>query len=235
MSTSTHRTSLCSRRKSLSLSRRGAWGQTVVAAMLITVLPAMILVWIWNGRLDGAAVPPGTVWSAAIASLLFIVLGYAILIKYPVSVVRLRRYLSTLADGGIPAEVSLTEEEDDLAALQRHMERIVKLAEDRIYMLERRHAVDLEAERQRVMIESMGAMCHHLGQPSTVLGLCLFRLKNNPTPEESPEIMKDMEEAFEDMSRLLEEFRNLASYASEPYLTSSSAQQGNPATRIIKI
>jgi hypothetical protein len=102
-------------------------------------------------------------------------------------------------------------------------------------MLERRHAVDLEAERQRVMIESMGAMCHHLGQPSTILGMCIFRLKNQPHPEEIPEIMKDMEEAFEDMSRLLEDFRNLASYASEPYLTSSSAQQGNPATRIIKI
>jgi signal transduction histidine kinase len=207
----------------------------VVAAMLITVLPALILVWIWNGCLDSAAVPPGTVWIAAVGSLLFIVLGYALLMKYPVSVVRLRRYLNTLAAGGIPDEVTLTEEEDDLAAVQRHMERIVKLAEDRIFLLERRHAVELEAERQRVMVESMGAMCHHLGQPSSVMGMCLFCLKNKPQPEKIPEIIKDMEEAFEDISRLLEEFRNLASYASEPYLTSSSAQQGNPATRIIKV
>jgi hypothetical protein len=67
------------------------------------------------------------------------------------------------------------------------------------------------------------------------MGMCLFCLKNKPQPEKIPEIIKDMEEAFEDISRLLEEFRNLACYASEPYLTSSSAQQGNPATRIIKV
>jgi hypothetical protein len=222
-------------RKLLSLSRRGAWGQVVVAAMLITVLPSLVLVWLWNSRHVGVAMPMGVISGAAIACLLFILLGYALLIKYPVSIVRLRRYLNTLAAGGIPDEVTLTEEEDDLAAVQRHMERIVKLAEDRIFLLERRHAVELEAERQRVMVESMGAMCHHLGQPSSVMGMCLFCLKNKPQPEKIPEIIKDMEEAFEDISRLLEEFRNLASYASEPYLTSSSAQQGNPATRIIKV
>lgn len=202
---------------------------------MITVLPALILVWFWSGRGDGGVMPPGAVCGAAIAILIFILLGYALLIKYPVSIVRLRRYLSTLAAGGIPDAVTLTEEEDDLAAVQRHMERIVKLAEDRVYMLERRHAVELEAERQRVMVESMGAMCHHLGQPSTVLGMCLFRLKNQPRPEDIPEILKDMEDAFESMIQLLEEFRNLAAYASEPYLASFSPQTGKPDTRIIKV
>ena len=222
-------------RKSLSLSRRGAWGQVVVAAMLITVLPSLILLWLWNSRLEGMAMPMGTVAGAAIASLLFILLGYALLIKYPVSIVRLRRYLSTLAAGGIPTEVTLTEDEDDLAAVQRHMERIVKLAEDRVHMLERRHTVELEAERQRVMVESMGAMCHHLGQPSAVLGMCLFRLNNQPPPEEIPEIIRDMDDSFESLSRLLEEFRNLAAYASEPYLASAVARPGKPEARIIKV
>jgi signal transduction histidine kinase len=203
--------------------------------MLITILPALILAWIWKGHLDGTELPPVAVWSAAGVVLLVIVLGYALLLKYPVSIVRLRRYLSTLADGGIPDKVNLPEDEDDLAAVQRHMERIVKLAEDRIHMMERRHAVALEAERQRVMVESMGAMCHHLGQPATVLGMCLFRLKNNPTPQETLEILKDTEEAFETITRLLEEFRTLARYASEPYLSSSPTPQGNPESRIIKV
>jgi signal transduction histidine kinase len=222
-------------RKSLSLSRRGAWGQVVVAAILITVLPALILAWLWTSQFAGVAMPMGAFAAAATASLLFILLGYALLVKYPVSIVRLRRYLSTLAAGGIPDEVTLTEEEDDLAAVQRHMERIVKLAEDRVHMLERRHAVELESERQRVMVESMGAMCHHIGQPSTVLGMCLFRLKNQPTPEEIPEIIRDMDESFESLSRLLEEFRNLAAYASEPYLASAVARPGKTEDRIIKV
>ncbi len=235
MNTSPHRPPLRISRKSLSLSRRGAWGQVAVAALLITVLPTLILAWIWKGHLDGATLPPEAVWGAGVVVLLVILLGYTLLLKYPVSIVRLRRYLSTLADGGIPDEVTLTEDEDDLAAVQRHMERLVKLAEDRIHMLERRHAVELEAERQRVMVESMGAMCHHLGQPATVLGMCLFRLKKSPTPQETLEIVRDTEVAIETMTRLLEEFRTLARYASEPYLSSSPSQQGKPETRIIKV
>ncbi|MEI6564026.1 MAG: hypothetical protein WCO42_06955 [bacterium] len=107
-------------------------------------------------------------------------LGYTLLLKYPVSIVRLRRYLSTLADGGIPDVVTLPEDEDDLAAVQRHMERLVKL-------------------------------------------------------QETLEILKDTEEAFEAMIRLLEELRTLTRYASEPYLPSSPLRQGKPETRIIKV
>lgn len=235
MKSAAHRPTPCISRKTLSLRCRGAWGQVLVSATLITLLPLLILAWAWKCHLDGATLPPEVSWCIAAVLGMIIASGYILLLKYPVSIVRLRHYLSTLAHGGIPDQVILTEDEDDLAAVQRHMERIVKLAEDRIHMLECRHAVELEAERQRVMVESMGAMCHHLGQPATILGMCLFRLKNNPTPQETLEILKDTEEAFETLIRLMEELRTLTRYASEPYLPSSHPQPGKPETRIIKV
>ncbi|MEI6168429.1 MAG: hypothetical protein WCS52_14700 [bacterium] len=225
-------------RKSLSLSRRGAWGQVAVAAMLITVLPTLILAWAWKSHLDGTALPPLAAWCVGGIVFLVIILGYTLLFKYPVSIVRLRQYLSTIANGGIPGQVTLSQDEDDLAAVQHYMERIVTMAEDRIQMIEKRHEVELGAERQRVMIESLGAMCHHVGQPATVMSMCLYRLKNNPPPGEVPVILTECEAAFDSMTEILDQLRTTSQYASEPYLQPAknpNGTPGKPGARIIKV
>jgi len=222
-------------RRSLSLSRRGAWGQVTVAAVLITILPALILAWIWKSHLDGTTLPPIAAWCISGVVVLVIVLGYALLFKYPVSIVRLRQYLSTIASGGIPDQVTLTEDEDDLAAVQRYMERIVNMAEDRIKMIEKRHEIDLEAERQRVMVESIGAMCHHVGQPATVMSMCLYRLKTNPSPQDVPVILAECEAAFDSMTEILDQLRATSHYASEPYLQPAPGTSGKLGARIIKV
>jgi signal transduction histidine kinase len=223
-----------SARKSLSLSRRGAWGQVTIAAILITILPSMILAWMWKSHLDGIPIPALAAWGAGAVILVIIALGYAVLLKYPVSIVRLRRYLSTLANGEIPAHISLSQDEDDLAAVQHYMEYIVKMAEERIAILEKSHKSALEAERQRVMIESIGAMCHHLGQPATVMSLCLYRLRNNPAPGDIPQILSDCNTAFDSMVQILDQLRATSRYSSEPYL-SSLTTPGTPEDRIIKV
>lgn len=198
----------------------------------------MILAWLWKCHIDGIAVLPVTGWSVCVGGFCVIVLGYSLLLKYPINIIRLRSYLRTLAEGEIPAFVALSEDEDDLAAVQRYMEMIVKIAEERIQMLKVQHEVELKAERQRVMIESMGAMCHHLGQPATVLSLCLYSLKSNPGPEEVPVILEDCEKAFNSMTETLDKLRATVNYCSESYLhpvsgqSESSQEQGE---RIIKI
>ena len=221
-------------RKSLSLSRRGAWGQVTIAAILITILPSLIMAWMWKSHQDGIPLPPLAAWAAGGVILAIVTLGYAVLLKYPVSIVRLRRYLSTLANGEIPAHISLSRDEDDLAAVQHYMEYIVKMAEDRIAILKKSHQTALEAERQRVMIESIGAMCHHLGQPATVMSLCLYRLRNNPAPGDIPQILTECNTAFDSMVQILDQLRATTRYSSEPYL-SPSTTPGAPEDRIIKV
>jgi signal transduction histidine kinase len=221
--------------KSLSLSRRGAWGQVTVAATLITLLPALMLAWAWKYHLDGTSLPLMSAWGLGVVIALVTSLGYALLLKYPVNIVRLRRYLSTLADGGIPNQVTLAQDEDDLAAVQHHMERIVKIAEDRIRMLKTRHDEELEAERQRVMIESIGAMCHHLGQPATVMSMCLYRMKHAATPQELPLMLSDCEAALESMTQILDQLRKISHYSSERYLSKLSGVHPEKEARIIKV
>jgi len=224
--------------KSLSLSQRGAWRQVVVAGVLITVLPLLILAWILKSHLDGAALSTVVASCAGTVIVLVITLGYSLLLKYPVSIVRLREYLSTLAKGEIPDQINLPENENDLVAVQYHMERIVKMAEDRIQLLEIRYQVELQAERQRVMIESIGAMCHHVGQPATVMSMCLYRLKSNPSPQDVPLILAECEAAFDSMVKILEQLRTTSDYSSEPYLHSAPSPLGplaEPEVRIIKV
>ena len=204
--------------KNLSLSRRGAWGQVMIASFLITILPSMILIWLWENHRNGVVLPQLTVWGAYGGGLLVITLGYSLLLKYPISIVRLRSYLSSLAEGKIPALVSLAKNEDDLAAVQRYMEGIVKMAEDRVRMLKDQYENKLVVERQRVMVESIGAMCHHLGQPATIISMCLYRLKNNPNPGDVNQILFDCETAFNDLSETLDKLRSIECYCSESYL-----------------
>jgi len=220
---------------SLSLSQRGTWGHIIVALILITILPLLITGWLWKSQLDGIGLPHALIAAAATIVTLLVFSGYGLLIKYPVSITRLRRYLQTLSAGDLPDQVSLTQNEDDIAAVQRHLEKVIALAEERIRLLEHKHQADLGLEKQRVMVESIGAMCHHLGQPATVMSLCLYRLKHNPAAADIPEIMREIEEAFDSMTAILDQLRDIPSYASEPYLSSSPQNPNESMTRILKL
>jgi signal transduction histidine kinase len=214
--------------KSLSLSRRGAWGQVAVAGLLITVLPGLTLLWLWNVHLRDVHYPDSTFWAVGGGIAAVITLGYALLVKYPVSIVRLRQYLMILAGGGIPELVNIAKDEDDLEAVEEYLKQIIKMAEDRIKMLKKQHDLELETERQRVMVESIGTMCHHLGQPAATLSMGLYSLKNNPEPTEVPKIVADCEASFNAMSETLDKLRAISHYCTEAYLSKNPEQTENP-------
>jgi len=37
-----------------------------------------------------------------------------------------------------------------------------------VYTVERQHAIIVRSEKHRAMVQSRGAACHHLGQPTTI-------------------------------------------------------------------
>lgn len=206
--------------KTLALSHRGACGQVAVAAILITVLPALILTWAWSQSLTGG-ITPSILWGASIATVGLMTSGYALLVKYPVNIVRLRSYLGTLAAGNLPEQMHLSTEEDDLAAIQNYMTRISELAEERITILNSQHQLELEAERQRVMIESIGAMCHHLGQPASEISMCLYLLRKETDPARRATITDECQVALDAMSDVLNRLRSVTLYRAEDYLPPS--------------
>lgn len=152
------------------------------------------------------------------ACLLLILLGYTLLLKYPASITRLRQYLKDLAQDQLPDHVELPHDEDDINAIQQYLEKIVEQAEERIRLLSEKHEADLARERHLIMIESIGALCHHFGQPATSLGICIHYLKESPPPPQAAAILADAQTAFDEMTRILDRLRDLSYYQAEPYL-----------------
>lgn len=205
----------------LALATRGSWGQFAVAALLVTVLPVLILLWIWLMGRGSEGYSPLLLSLAGAICVVLVVLGYALLLKYPVSITRLRQYLKTLTDDRLPGHVDLTDAESDIDAIRNYLEQIVLKSEERLRLIQEQHEAALEAERHRIMIESIGALCHHVGQPATVLGLQLHLLKGSLHDPSAPDRLAECEQAFDDIVQTLDQLRHLTHYRSEAYLAAT--------------
>jgi PAS domain S-box-containing protein len=86
---------------------------------------------------------------------------------------------------------------------------------------DRRRAEQAErvVERDRVMMESLGAVCHHLGQPATVLlsSLEMLNRMKPPDPVARLELLQMSLEAAESLRKTLLELNDLRHYQAEPY------------------
>ncbi len=92
-----------------------------------------------------------------------------------------------------------------------------------------------EAERQRVMLESLGAACHHLGQPATVLmanlGLLRMKIKND-----DPLISEMIDSSLEAIRRLgdtLHKLNCVNEYRTTSYM--GDENDTSPRSRILDI
>ena len=78
-----------------------------------------------------------------------------------------------------------------------------------------------QAERQRVMVESLGAACHHLGQPATVLLASLELLsRTNKSNDKAlgEELLASSIEAAESLRTMLHNLNDITEYRTMPYI-----------------
>ncbi|MGQ9663412.1 MAG: PAS domain-containing protein, partial [Kiritimatiellia bacterium] len=77
-----------------------------------------------------------------------------------------------------------------------------------------------EAERQRVMLETIGAACHHLGQPATVLlvNLDILKKKLENADQSTHEIIQGSLEAVCTLGATLRRLNAVATYRTIPYI-----------------
>jgi len=93
----------------------------------------------------------------------------------------------------------------------------------------------IKAERQRVMFESIGAACHHLGQPVTVLSTYLQLMQMQ---EKDPALLEMVNSAMDSVSSItdiLERLRRVNAYQTEPYLSVSDLNPSRTDERILAI
>jgi len=93
-----------------------------------------------------------------------------------------------------------------------------------------------ETERQRVMLESLGAACHHLGQPATVLmaNLGILQKKTGDSDAESVELIDGSIEAAKSLGKILHKLNEVTEYKTMPYLRGPEGS-GIEENRILEI
>ncbi len=81
----------------------------------------------------------------------------------------------------------------------------------------------MEAERQRVMMQSIGATCHHFSQPVTsLLGrLEILLASNPPLNEKQLALLKDCLACTQNMTELLAQFQCVHNYRTVPYTSNT--------------
>ena len=89
------------------------------------------------------------------------------------------------------------------------------------------------------MLESLGAACHHLGQPATVLlaNIGLMRQKLAGAEDEMDDMLSSSMEAIEKLSGILHKLNTVNEYRTTKYLESVEGVEGVevPESRILDI
>jgi PAS domain S-box-containing protein len=100
----------------------------------------------------------------------------------------------------------------------------------------RAQEAETTAERQRVMMESLGAACHHLGQPATVL-LASLELLARVKPSDvamSNELLTSSIQAAESLREMLHNLNDITEYRTKSYIEAQSPA-GIPESRILDV
>lgn len=101
----------------------------------------------------------------------------------------------------------------------------------------RAQEAETNAERQRVMVESLGAACHHLGQPATVL-LASLELLQRVKPADkamSEELLTSSIEAAEVLRKMLHKLNDITEYRTTKYIEGNDTPQGGLESRILDV
>jgi len=108
------------------------------------------------------------------------------------------------------------------ASLQRAVSNAIEKVELRKTIETQRETL-LTAERLRVMVESLGSVCHHLGQPMTVIGTYVDIMKRQEVNPELREMIQQCGEAVDEANAFLTQLQATCFYRTEPYLEVEAA------------
>ncbi len=168
------------------------------------------------------------------SSVVLVLLGIVLLFRHVIEVGRLRRYFELMAKGGLPGGgVQATSE--DFTAIARALGNVIERADNKVRAIEEEVRSRLQTEQQRVMVETVGAACHHLGQPATVIGVYLDLMKKKEVSPEMQRLISECQLAAADVSGILHRLQGVARYETEPYLAARKPGTHRSDERILKI
>lgn len=234
----------------ISLISRGAGYQLEVGIALISIIPLLCFCFVaarvfWSDETY-------SIWTQILVGIFALVIGvggYLILRKFPKNILKLRLYLRDIAAGELPEKINLFNSEDDINAIEKYLNMIVHELRSKVEILAsqlataRRMQRTIEAqaeeirdaERHRVMIESLGTACHYIGQPATVLRTYLDVLRNEMVSNEIRQKISECYEAAEAIADVLDKLRKVSQYRTVPYQTFHEEVASGNGDRILDI
>ncbi|MBI9021095.1 MAG: hypothetical protein JEZ10_07565 [Verrucomicrobia bacterium] len=221
-------------RKLVSLVKCNAPTQAKISIALMAVIPALSIFYI------GTVVGAGDNQVSALRLLLIAGLtvavaipGFIVLRKYPDNILKLRRYITEIAQGSLPDKIILADKEssDDIAYIEKsfnsvldEMRRQIETAQEQLRIehslretVEQQQQTLIEAEKHRAMIQTLGATCHHIGQPATVLQIRLEFLQKLATNQEEIREIAECIHAVQTISDLLHQLQRVSKFRTVPY------------------
>jgi signal transduction histidine kinase len=153
----------------ISLSSRGARVQFEIAVALTSVIPLLALAYFATRGFWEEGRGFGMQEMLVALVIVLVALGYGLLVKYPLTVIKLRRYLENMVKGELPSEIRLDDSEDDITSIQRCMNMILEQLRTRVETLEKEQ-VRLETELcQAQKLQAIGTLAagiaHEINTP----------------------------------------------------------------------
>lgn len=211
------------KRQKSSIASRGARAHFAMSVALISIIPALtILMLLTVGRQYPTVFTPALRAVIAAVTAGLAIFGYTLLAKYPRTILALKNHLRTMAEGQYPDKIQLVGEESDIEVIEKYLNLLVFQTQAKIAIIEQQREIVLHAERHRVMIESLGAACHHLGQPTCLLTTYLDMIKVSETDPEKKKLLDQCVVAAGEIADILHRLQQITTYRTEDYLKSSN-------------
>jgi len=208
--------------------------QFTVAVAIMSAIPLLAFYYLVAQGILGNPMRQESILLLSVWSVALVLLGILLLRRHVVEVGRLRRYLELMANGGVP-EGGVRTSTEDFLAMAKALGTVMEHADEKVRAMEEQSRSRLQTEQQRVMVETMGAACHHLGQPATVIGVYLDLMKKKEMSPEMQRLIDECQLAAADVSGILHRLQGVARYETEPYLPSLSGDSKRSDERILKI
>ena len=219
----------------ISLITCNAQTQVKITIVLMSIIPSLSLFYL--GNVIGSNENHVSALNLIIIILLTFsgaVPGFLFLKKYPNNIPKLRKYITDIAEGTLPDKTALVDAqnlddiqyiEDRFSLVLNEMRYRIKLTEDQLRIsnalrstVERQQQALLEAERHRAMMQTLGAACHHIGQPATVLQIRLGFLRKLSANKEELEEIDECVTAIQTIADILQQLRQVSEFRTVPYV-----------------
>lgn len=217
-----------------SLFSLGTRQQFMVAVALMSVIPLLAFAYVLGDAFMTRSFYADPMYFLLPALMVLMALGGLLLARHIIEVNRLRQYLQKIARGEIPA-VAGNHSSEDFAAIQESLGVVIQQGSEKVKILQAQSKDQLHAEQQRVMIETVGAACHHLGQPATIIRGYLDLMKRAEVSPEMRAMIQECQAATEDVATILSRLKGVGQYETEPYLKARDERVGRSDERILKI